>query len=111
MNENVTINEVNNAGDRIHLYFNGWVGLYVAYGVSAFLLSKETEVSPSYSEDMQMPAAVINVAHYNELKGKLEMLRKGENYRCLKAKAHYDDNEYTEWAASLRMGGANSKNS
>jgi len=47
MNEKIVLNEVNNAGDRIHLYFNGWVGLYVAYGVSAFLLSKETKVSPA----------------------------------------------------------------
>ena len=105
MNEKIVLNEVNNAGDRIHLYFNGWVGLYVAYGISAFLLSKETKVSPSYSQDMQMPVAVINSAHYDELKKELEVLKKVENYRCLKAKAQYNDHEYDEWAATLRVGG------
>ena len=34
------MNEVNNPGTEIHLYFNGYVGLYVAYGISACLLSK-----------------------------------------------------------------------
>ena len=102
MSTNITINEVNNDGTAIHLYFNGWVGLYVAYGISAFLLSKETEVAPSYSEDMQMPVAVINVAHYNLLKEKLEVTRKRDSYRCLKADVAYDEKEYDEWAALLR---------
>ncbi len=105
MNEEIVLNEVNNTGDRIHLYFNGLVGLYVAYGVSAFLLSKETDVSPSYSHDMQMPVTVINSAHYNELKNELEVLKKVDNYRCLKANAQYNDSEYDEWASALRVGG------
>ena len=108
MSESIVINEINNRGDRIHLYFNGWVGLYVAYGVSAYLLSKETEVSPSYSEDMQMPVAVINSGHYDMLKQQLEVLKKVENYRCLKPKAEFNENEYDEWASQLRVGGANS---
>ena len=96
------LNEVNNRGDRIHMYFNGWVGLYVAYGVSAFLLSKETEVSPSYSEDMQMPVAVINAGHYDQLKQQLEVIKKIDNYRCLKPNVAYYEAEYTEWASLLR---------
>lgn len=102
MNENIVLNEVNNRGDRIHMYFNGWVGLYVAYGVSAFLLSKETEVSPSYSEDMQMPVAVINAGHYDQLKQQLEVIKKIDNYRCLKADIPYDEKGYSEWAGALR---------
>ena len=96
------LNEVNNRGDRIHLYFNGWVGLYVAYGISAFLLSKETEVTPKYSEDMQMPVAVINAGHYDQLEPRLDVLEKVENYRCLKTTVAYDEAEYSEWAGKLR---------
>ena len=102
MSERIVINEVNNNGTEIHLYFNGFVGLYVAYGISAYLLSKETEVVPSYSEDMQMPATVINVAHYNLLKEKLEVIKKTNNYCCLKATATYDENDYSDWASELR---------
>ena len=102
MSENIVLNEVNNRGDRIHLYFNGWVGLYVAYGISAFLLSKETGVTPKYSEDMQMPVVVINAGHYDQLNQQLEVLEKVENSRCLKATVAYDENEYSEWASQLR---------
>ena len=108
MSDRIVLNEVNNAGDRIHLYFNGFVGLYVAYGISAFLLSKETEVAPSYSVDMQMPVAVINSGHYDTLKQRLEVLKKVDNYRCLRPKAEFNENEYDEWASQLRVGGANS---
>ena len=51
---------------------------------------------------MQMPAAVINVAHYNQLKERLEVVGKGENYCCLRASVAYDEDEYTEWASELR---------
>ena len=104
MNEIITINEVKNDGSYIHLYFNAWLGLYVAYGVSAYLMSKQTEVSPSYSEDMQMPVVVINVAHYDLLKQQLEVLKKDNNYRCLKSDIPYDDDDYTAWASEIRGG-------
>ena len=107
MSENITINERSNDGTQIHLYFNGFVGLYVAYGKSAFLLSKETEVSPSYSEDLQMPVVVINVAHYNLLKEKLEVVKKLDGYSCLKPDVVFEEKEYSEWAGRLRVGGAN----
>lgn len=103
MSEKIVLNEVNNAGDRIHLYFNGWVGLYVAYGISAYLLSKETKVAPSYSVDLQMPVTVINTGHYDLLTQRLEVLKKVENYRCLKAEAEYNEEAYSEWASALRM--------
>lgn len=102
MIEKIVLNEVNNAGDRIHLYFNGWVGLYVAYGISAYLLSKETKVAPSYSVDLQMPVAVINTGHYDLLTQRLEVLKKVKNYRCLKTSVAYDEEAYSEWAGALR---------
>lgn len=102
MSDRIVLNEVNNAGDRIHLYFNGWIGVYVAYGVSAYLLSKETVVVPSYSASMQMPVVVINSAHYDELKKKLEVLKRVENYRCLKASVAYNEKAYSEWAGDIR---------
>jgi hypothetical protein len=102
MNDIIVLNEVNNTGDRIHLYFNGLVGLYVTYGISAFLLSKETAVTPKYSDDMQMPVVVINAGHYDLLKQQLEVLEKVKNYRCLKATVTFDESEYSEWASQLR---------
>lgn len=67
MTENITRNEILNDGKTVHLYFNGMIGLYVAYGISAFLLCNLTKTKASYSVDMQMPVAVINVEHYEDL--------------------------------------------
>ena len=103
MNEGVTLNEVMNDGKSIHLYFNGLVGLYVSYGISAFLLSKQTEVSPSYSQEMQMPVAVINVGHFNLLKQQLEVAKAAHNYCCLRPTVEYDENEYADWVGRIRV--------
>lgn len=103
MSENITKNEIFNDGKTIHLYFNGMIGLYVAYGVSAFLLCKYAKAKPSYSEDMQLPVAVINAEHYEELKAQLGLSKDMSGYRCLVADEAADMDEYDEWAGALRM--------
>ena len=106
MNENITKNEILNDGKTIHLYFNGMIGLYVAYGISAYLLCKYAKAKPSYSDDMQMPVAVINAEHYETLEEQLGLEKTFKNYRSLKVETAYDENEYDEWASALRMGEA-----
>ena len=105
MNENITKNEILNDGKTIHLYFNGMIGLYVAYGISAYLLCKNTKAKASYSEEMQMPVAVINSEHYQELSKKIGLSKKVSNYRCLIVDEKADEDEYSEWSGQLRVGG------
>lgn len=105
MNENIVKNELFNDGKTIHLYFNGMIGLYVAYGISAFLLCKFAHAKPSYSEDMQMPVAVINAEHYEELKKQLGLSKNISSYRCLVVDETVNMGEYSDWADRLRMGG------
>lgn len=105
MNEIITKNEILNDGRTIHLYFNGMIGLYMAYGISAYLLCKYANAKPSYSDDMQMPVAVINVEHYEAIEKQLGQEKTFKNYRCLKVEKVYDENEYDKWASQLRVGG------
>lgn len=105
MNENITRNEILNDGKTIHLYFNGMIGLYVTYGISAFLLCKISKTKASYSVDMQMPVAVINVEHYDELVEQFHLAKNVSNYRCLAVNIVADMGEYTEWASALRSEG------
>lgn len=102
MNENITINEVQNDGTSIHLYFNGLIGLWSAYGISAFILSKVTTVSASYSDEMQMPVAVLNSAHLDEMKKQLKVVKSKRSYYCLAVEEAIDEEAYDEWASSLR---------
>jgi len=104
MNEIITRNELFNDGKTIHLYFNGLVGLYAAYGLSAYLLSKCAEVTPSYSDSMQMPVVVINAMHYGEVSQKLSLKKDCGNYRCLIVEDGADMDAYGAWASALRMG-------
>ena len=102
MNEKITLNEVCNDGKTIHLYFNVWVGLYAAYGISAYLLWKKTKAEASYSDDLQMPVVVMNAQHYEELKQQCETVCKEPNYRRMVVKEKYDEDGYAEWAGELR---------
>ena len=102
MNDNIIKNEILNDGSTIHLYFNGMIGLYAAYGISAFLLCNVLKCKGSYSNDMQMPVAVINVDHYEELTKKYNLTKNVSNYRCLAVGMEVDMEEYTEWASTLR---------
>lgn len=104
MNEDLIKNEALNDGKTIHLYFNGMIGLYVAYGISAYLLCKYAQARPFYSDEMQMPAAVINTEHFEELRKKIGLSKKVGNYRCLKVNAPYNMDDYSEWASSLCEG-------
>ena len=104
MNENISRNEIFNDGKTIHLYYDGMIGLYVAYGISAFLLCKYASAKPSYSDDMQMPVAVINVEHYEELTKRIGLSDSVSNYRCLAVDHAVDMDEYVEWASQLREG-------
>ena len=109
MNGMITINEVQNDGKSIHLYFNGLMGLYAAYGYSAFLLYKHTIVAASYSESMQMPVVVMNSAHLDELKKQMEIVKQGKGYYCLTVEEGIDEKEYDEWAGRLREFKVNSQ--
>lgn len=105
MNEIITKNEVMNDGRKIHLYFNGFLGLYAAYGYSAFLLSRITTVAPSYSESMQMPVVVMNATHLEEVKSQLNVVKTGKGYYCLEVEQTYDQDAYDDWGAEIRRGG------
>ena len=87
MNENITRNEILNDGKTIHLYFNGMIGLYVAYGISAYLLCKYAKAKTSYSVEQ------------------FHLAKNVSNYRCLAVNIVADMGEYTEWASALRSEG------
>ena len=102
MTDDITRNEVFNDGKTIHLYFNDMIGLYVAYGISAFQLCKYAHINPSYSEEMQMPVVVIDSEHFEKLNGQIGLSKNVGNYRCLAVDKEADMDEYSEWASQLR---------
>lgn len=99
----ITLNEVQNDGQTIHLYFNTEVGLYVAYGFSAFFASHIVNVITAFSEDLMMPVALMRKADVTELR--MSTIKHEHDYHVyyrleLKNKMALDD--YSRWAKSVK---------
>lgn len=52
-------NEDINIGKYIHLYFNEEIGMYTAYGLSAYLVTYVVDPILSFSPSLQMPVALL----------------------------------------------------
>ena len=101
--EIITINEVQNDGKTIHLYFNSEIGLYVAYGFSAFFASHIVDVITAYSEDLQMPVALMRKPDVTELR--LSTVRHQHDYHeyyRLELKKDIPLDDYPRWADNTK---------
>ena len=55
----ITLKEAVNDGQSIFLYYDAMAGVYLAFGLSAYYTTMVTEPYMSYSEEMQMPVALL----------------------------------------------------
>ena len=51
--------EAANDGQTVYLYYDEMVGMYVAYGLSAYYTTMASEPFVSFSEEMQLPVALL----------------------------------------------------
>lgn len=103
MDEIITLNEVQNDGRTIHLYFNNLAGVYTAYGYSAYLLNKEVNANSTYSQSLQMPVVVISASHFDDLTRTLRLVKYEKGYYQFTAETTLDNVEYSKWAKQLRQ--------
>ncbi len=99
--ELITRNEVENDGKTIHLYFNTEVGLYVAFGFSAFFAAHIVDVITAYSEDMHMPVALMRKPDVTELRrSTVKHQHDYHEYYHLELKQEIPLDDYQRWAIS-----------
>ena len=99
----ITLNEVQNDGKTIHLYFNPEVGLYVAYGFSAFFAAHIVDVIAAFSEDLQMPVALMRKPDVDELR--LSTIKHQHDYHVyykLELKHELPLDDYARWIDSVK---------
>lgn len=99
----IALNEVRNDGKTIHLYFNSEIGLYVAYGYSAFYAAHIVNMMASFSEDLQMPVALMRKPDVSELR--LSTLKRQHDYHRyyrLELRQELGRDDYARWTESLR---------
>lgn len=101
--EIITKNEVQNDGKTIHLYFNSEVGLYVAYGFSAFFTAHIVDVIAAFSEDLEMPIVLLRKSDVTELRqSTFKQQHDYHRYYCLRLKHELPLDDYSRWAGSKK---------
>lgn len=96
-------NEVQNDGKTIHLYFNTEIGLYVAYGFSAFFAAHIVDVVAAFSEDLEMPVALMRKSDVDELRlSTVKHRHDYHEYYHLELKHNLPLDDYTRWVESVQ---------
>lgn len=101
--EVITLNEVQNDGKTIHLYFNPEFGLYTAFGFSAFYAAHIVDVIAAYSEELQMPVALMRKSDVSELRLSTNKLQHDYHvYYKLGLKHELPLDDYARWVDSVK---------
>lgn len=98
--EKIRQQEEDNDGQSVYLYYDGMTGLYLAYGLSAYYITLVTNPYVSYSEEMQMPVALLRRGHILNLRqscNKVEHVQK-QTY-IFRLKRRVGEAGYARWAA------------
>ena len=94
--------EGSNDGRSIFLYYDSMAGVYLAYGLSAYYTTLVMNPYMSYSEEMQMPVALLRKEHilYLRQSTKKAEHRKKDFYK-FELKGPVGDAGYEQWAQKI----------
>lgn len=100
----VLMNEVGNDGKTAYLYYSPKYKMFVAYGISAYIVYRMVyNVKTNYESDLQMPMVIVDDSQLSMLKtGLNNIIDIKDEYLQLEADKNYDDSNYDEWAGFLR---------
>ena len=95
--------ECANDGQCIFLYYDTMTGVYLAYGLSAYYTTMVAEPYMSYSEEMQMPVALLRKEHVLHLRQSLTKVEHTmKSFYQFKLKTHVGDAGYDRWAKMIQ---------
>lgn len=99
----ITLQEVGNDGKTIHLYYDDLAGLYLAFGLSAYYTTLVAEPYMSYSEEMQMPVALLRREHILLLRQGLKKVEHTpKRYYHFEMRQLVGEAGYQRWAEKIR---------
>lgn len=100
----ISYNEIINDGKTIYLYYNKLIGLYVAFGFSSFLVTHLIEPVCSYSEDFQMPIALVTKGQIVDMRRSLNTIKHEPKFSYqLELRNEIGTEGYDKWANALKM--------
>lgn len=112
--EDISKRENSNDFGELHLYFNSELGMWVAFGPSAYALRVEAKVknwncSRSYSKLLDMPCVLIDSEVALSLRGDLPIKEENPEYICFALDKSIQAVEYIRWVAKLKESEFNEK--
>lgn len=101
--ETIIRNEVENDGKSIYLYFFPEIGLFVAYGFSAFFATHIVDVPAAFSKEYEMPLVLLRNSDLRELKRSMVRRKYDDplNIR-LEMKHEIELDDYVRWANGVK---------
>ena len=95
--------EAENDGQTVYLYYNTDKQCYEAFGLSAFYADHVASPELSYSEELQMPVAVLNKGDVLDLRQSMEIQEhEAFRYYRLMARGYMGCEGYEAFSRSLR---------
>ena len=94
--------ETANDGRSIFLYYDAMAGVYLAFGWSAYYTTLVTEPYMSYSEEMEMPVALLRREHILFLRQSLTKLEHTQkHFYKFQLRSSVGESGYTRWAQNI----------
>lgn len=101
--DQIALQETGNDGKTIFLYYDDLAGLYLAFGLSAYYTTMVTEPYMSYSEEMQMPVALLRREHILLLRqGLKKVAHEQKKSYIFQMKSLIGEAGYNKWADKIR---------
>ena len=99
----ITLREVGNDGSTIYLYYDEMAGLYLAFGLSAYYTTLVADPYMSYSDEMQMPVALLRREHILLLRqGLRKVSHEAKRFYRFQLKTEVGDAGYDRWSRTIR---------
>ena len=90
--------EQSNDGQSVFLYYDDVIGGYLAFGLSAFYVDHVVSPRLAYSDEMQMPVAILTRQEVLELRQAMKIQEHvHHSYYKLQARGFMGREGYDEW--------------
>ena len=98
----IALSEAGNDGQSVFLYYDAMAGVYPAYGLSAYYTTMVTDPYMSYSEEMQMPVALLRRNHINDLRQSLKKVEHTmKSFYRFQLRVPVGEAGYEKWAQKV----------
>ena len=98
--EKIAQQEAANDGQTINLYYDEMVGVYLAFGLSAYYVTMAASPHITFSDALQLPVALLRKGHVNLLRQAFEKVEHTQkSYYRFRLRTKVGSVGYQRWLA------------